>query len=554
MKWRIALPIYAAVVCLGLSPVAALERETVVFTTERVVPNDSWSVFVLGDILELGGGDLPNAVEMAEVSPGIWSVSVDIPVNTQYHYEFWQRRHNSMAVSNLAHGTMFSGPLNGQTSPDNSLPRTKWGWFQTSLDQPVLHWRNNATESFQSMPLSDTGPGRGASERRCYALGFGPVGHDTEFYLTNGAGDQREPAGTDTYLTKLDAFVLQDGNVFGYVPAASVSPLRRDYDWMAPPTLFSTELNETRAYRVLLPRGYDEHTSRSYPVVYWHDGALMWDDLDTFGVDKFDIDGVISAEEMRNGRLAECIQVAMDVPGTTRCEVGDNRIRNYIPPGNTGNLGCGTLQGHADKYLNFVVNEMKPLIDATYRTMPDRDNTIVAGASYGAIVSMYFVMEHSDIFSGAGCYSISFIPNFFNLAVASPVPDARIYLDSGDDNWTNARDWRNQLVQRTTGALTLGSDVLWRYAVGAIHDYDDFGLRWPITGPFLLPANRTALDVPMLTDLDGDFDTDLTDLSIELAAFGSCSGDANYTAAVDFDSSGCVDLADVSMMLQFFGK
>jgi hypothetical protein len=54
-------------------------------------------------------------------------------------------------------------------------------------------------------------------------------------------------------------------------------------------------------------------------------------------------------------------------------------------------------------------------------------------------------------------------------------------------------------------------------------------------------------------DLDGDGDVDLTDLSLLLAAFGACAGDANYDPDADLDGSGCVELADLSLLLAAFG-
>ena len=38
----------------------------------------------------------------------------------------------------------------------------------------------------------------------------------------------------------------------------------------------------------------------------------------------------------------------------------------------------------SDGYLRFIVEELKPLIDSTYRTLPDRDNTFIMGSSVQA--------------------------------------------------------------------------------------------------------------------------------------------------------------------------
>jgi hypothetical protein len=61
------------------------------------------------------------------------------------------------------------------------------------------------------------------------------------------------------------------------------------------------------------------------------------------------------------------------------------------------------------------------------------------------------------------------------------------------------------------------------------------------------------ISMPVPGDLDGDGDVDLTDLSLLLAAFGSCSGDPNYNADADLDGSGCVELVDLSTLLANFG-
>ncbi|MFN0137217.1 MAG: dockerin type I domain-containing protein [Phycisphaerae bacterium] len=54
-------------------------------------------------------------------------------------------------------------------------------------------------------------------------------------------------------------------------------------------------------------------------------------------------------------------------------------------------------------------------------------------------------------------------------------------------------------------------------------------------------------------DVNGDGTVNLTDLSLLLAAFGTCSGDAAFNADADINDSGCVDLVDLSQLLANFG-
>lgn len=76
---------------------------------------------------------------------------------------------------------------------------------------------------------------------------------------------------------------------------------------------------------------------------------------------------------------------------------------------------------------------------------------------------------------------------------------------------------------------------------------------------YLSPAGSDFLVMKVMSgtprpgDVDGDGDVDLTDLSLLLASFGSCDGDATFDAAADLDQSGCVELSDLSLLLADFG-
>jgi predicted alpha/beta superfamily hydrolase len=59
----------------------------------------------------------------------------------------------------------------------------------------------------------------------------------------------------------------------------------------------------------------------------------------------------------------------------------------------------------SDHYLAFLVDELKPFIDANYRTLPDRANTYVMGSSMGGLISQYAMSQYPDVFGGAGCVS-----------------------------------------------------------------------------------------------------------------------------------------------------
>jgi hypothetical protein len=55
--------------------------------------------------------------------------------------------------------------------------------------------------------------------------------------------------------------------------------------------------------------------------------------------------------------------------------------------------------------------------------------------------------------------------------------------------------------------------------------------------------------VECVGDIDGDGDTDLSDLAALLASYNKCTGDPGFEPAADYDDSGCVDLSDLAFLL-----
>ena len=61
--------------------------------------------------------------------------------------------------------------------------------------------------------------------------------------------------------------------------------------------------------------------------------------------------------------------------------------------------------GKASLYAKFLVDEVKPFIDKTYRTRRDRANTGVGGSSLGGLVSLFLVEKYPDVFGRCAAVS-----------------------------------------------------------------------------------------------------------------------------------------------------
>jgi len=158
---------------------------------------------------------------------------------------------------------------------------------------------------------------------------------------------------------------------------------------------------------VWLPDGYAAGKTR-YAVLYMQDGQNLFDSASNrLGWPAHEPWGVDSAIAALDGAIRPVIVVAVD-------HMGVRRARQYIPravfdrlPEADRRLLEAEYGGvpFSDDYLRFLVKELKPFIDRTYRTDPDRDATFVMGSSMGGLISLYAVAEYPDVFAGAACLS-----------------------------------------------------------------------------------------------------------------------------------------------------
>lgn len=173
-------------------------------------------------------------------------------------------------------------------------------------------------------------------------------------------------------------------------PAATARPSTRTGD-IRSHEIASAQFGDTRTVLVYLPPGYEQNADYRYPVLYMHDGNNVFDAATSFAGVEWGIDETCE-RLIAAGRLPEQIVVA--IYNTPR------RLDEYTPW--TDNRHGG---GRGDDYLDFVIQTVKPLIDRTYRTQPDRDHTSIAGSSLGGLISLYALFKHPDVFSAAAVES-----------------------------------------------------------------------------------------------------------------------------------------------------
>lgn len=245
---------------------------------------------------------------------------------------------------------------------------------------------------------------------------------------------------------------------------------------------------------VWCPPGYAAQPERRYPVIYMHDGQNVFDPALSFtGVDW----GVAPA--VRNLMAAEGLPgaIIVGVWNTPR------RVIEYMPAAPLHDPAAAPLLAEfieklggppeSDAYLSFLATELKPLIDATYRTLPDRANTAIMGSSMGGLISLYAVERHPAVFGAAACLSTHW-PIGGDLlvdALAAALPPAgqhRLYFDFG----TAGLDAAYEPLQRRmdehlrAAGYRAGHDTLTVKADGAEHNEAAWRARITVPVAFLL--------------------------------------------------------------------
>ncbi|MGA2542562.1 MAG: alpha/beta hydrolase-fold protein [Verrucomicrobiota bacterium] len=77
---------------------------------------------------------------------------------------------------------------------------------------------------------------------------------------------------------------------------------------------------------------------------------------------------------------------------------------NDVPPGGPGR-GRGGFAFNFQPFENVLLREIIPMIDSTYRTIPDREHRGMAGLSMGGMQTRMIVLAHLDTFSHIGIFS-----------------------------------------------------------------------------------------------------------------------------------------------------
>ena len=230
---------------------------------------------------------------------------------------------------------------------------------------------------------------------------------------------------------------------------------------------WSPQLNNRREVMVYLPPSY-AHEDRRYQVLYMHDGQNLFDRATAFGGQDWQVGETL--EKLSHEGL-ETIVVGLN-------NLGDQRIKEYNPFPHFHD-------GRGDRYLDFIIETVKPMIDRDFRTLPGRTHTGIMGSSMGGLISLYAFFRRPEVFNFVGVMSpaLWFAKGaIYEYVTQAPFNPGKIYLDNG--TWENsARRMYTLLVEK---GYHLDHNILYIVDEGARHEESAWAGRLPGALRFLL--------------------------------------------------------------------
>ncbi len=205
-----------------------------------------------------------------------------------------------------------------------------------------------------------------------------------------------------------------------------------------------TPAGQNRKLHIYLPDSYEDSEER-YPVMYFFDGHNLYNNEDaTYG---------------KSWGLKDFLEQwdkPMIIVGIECGHEPDQRLGEYCPYQVDHGFMKG-IKGIGDDTFQWIVNEIKPMIDQEYRTWWNRQCTGIAGSSMGGLMALYGAVKYNDVFSKAACVSSAIMmcmDDVYRDMQENPVdPDTRVYLSWGTrEAWGLEDQEHEDFTSRTSQA------------------------------------------------------------------------------------------------------
>lgn len=292
-----------------------------------------------------------------------------------------------------------------------------------------------------------------------------------------------------------------------FVNSNVFAQLETEGTWKRLPN-FPSQHVDPRNIDIWLPSDYSR--SKKYAVLYMHDGQMLFDAKRTWNGQEWGVDEAMS-ELQSQGLIRDCIIVGIWNNGKKR---GAEYFPSKVFEQFTKSQQDSFLSLHrenqkekiysqiplSDKYLKFIVEELKPYIDKTFSVEKDKQSTFIAGSSMGGLISLYAALEYPNVFGAAACLSTHWIGGFDESAPfvsegiinyvkvnLKPENNQIFYLDRGnvglDANYKNAQQKIDAIFRNKNFP-----EKNWKSVVieGADHSENSWQSRFPEIAKYII--------------------------------------------------------------------
>lgn len=336
--------------------------------------------------------------------------------------------------------------------------------------------------------------------------------------------------------------------------------------WVTPPVvapgvtrqLFQSEAaGTTVSYHVFLPPQYAAEPDRCFPVLYWLHGS---------GAATATVAPTSShfASAIAEGRIPPMIVV--------------------MPNGMQYRMWCDSLDG-AVPMETVVIEDLIPVVDATFRTVASREGRILEGFSMGGQGTARLALRRPELFAAASILGAGPMQLDFLEAPAGTNFPRDLRLQIYEQVWGSSPEYylaqHPQTIAEVNAEAIVAAGLRIRVAVGMLDEmlppnqaFHEHLLALGIPHEFTTPpgvghsagALFDALGEPnwdfyeevfggvgtRVGDLNGDHRVDGADIALMLSAWGPCPPKSPCPA--DLDHDGIVGGADLSILLGAWGE
>ncbi|MDD6212630.1 MAG: alpha/beta hydrolase-fold protein [Clostridiales bacterium] len=245
--------------------------------------------------------------------------------------------------------------------------------------------------------------------------------------------------------------------------------------------------DEERRVFIWIPEAFQENQEERYPVLYMFDGHNVFlDETATYG----------KSWGMMEYLMYTDLPLIVVAP---ECNHHGNRRLEEYSPYDMRMKGEGLIRGQGEITMRWMAETLKPYIDANYPTMPERENTYIAGSSMGGLMSLYAVSCWNHVFSRAAALSpsVKFCTGKL-LDLMRPCelgPGTQVYMDMGTEEMG---DWN-----RTMRSMEKVNRMLWEKGAAVCMRMVPGGTHTEASWEKQIPVFLSCLQIPTREELFG---------------------------------------------------